>query len=60
MRRLKKLALAISLIGTSVIPACSTLTLTSLRDAAIAGAATFVETSIFDLLNAFADDAETL
>jgi len=50
MRRLKKIVFGLSLLGTSVVPACSTLTLTNVRDAAIDGAANFVETTVFDVL----------
>ena len=59
MRRWKRRAWAIALIGTSVIPACSTLTLTSLRDAAIAGTSDFVQISVFELLESLLDISES-
>jgi hypothetical protein len=52
MQRFKKWLMILSLAGpAAVVPSCSTSLVTGLRDAAINGAAAFVEEATFALLD---------
>jgi hypothetical protein len=54
MKRWKKYFLLVSLTGPTItLHSCSTILATSLRDAAVGGAATFVETATTDLLDSW-------
>lgn len=56
MRRLKKFAFSLTLLGSTIaLPACSSLVLRDVRDAALAGATSFVEGTVSDLLGALID-----
>ena len=58
MRRLKKFALGITLLGsTIVLPACSSLALRDVRDAALAGTSSFVEDTVLSILNGLSGSA---
>ncbi len=58
MKLIKRVLLGLTLAGPAVTPlACNTLLATEIRDAAIAGAAGFVETAVADALDrAFGPD----
>lgn len=58
MRRLKKFAFSFTLLGSTIaLPACSSMVIRDVRDAAINGAASFVEGTVFDLLGGLVDTA---
>ena len=53
MRRLKKFVFSFTLLGSTIaLPACSSVVIRDVRDAAITGVASFVEGTVFDLLDA--------
>ena len=60
MRRVKKSLFHLTILSVTILPACSTLTLTSVRDAASSGTADFVETAVFDFLTSILGTTGTI